>query len=81
MTSVYYRFFNEIHSRLDENYNNPRYDEIQVLLDKNKFKRTVSLNDKSIVTDKTSGKTPDGIRYLPEGNAPFLEHRILIMKK
>ncbi|VVB74116.1 Type I restriction modification DNA specificity domain protein [uncultured archaeon] len=69
--SYYYtRFFDEMGGRLDENYNNPRYDEINHLLTHSKYSFD-DLGDHKYLTNIVSGKTPKGIKYLETG-IPFL---------
>jgi type I restriction-modification system DNA methylase subunit len=70
-TYYYSRYIDQIEERLDENYNNPRYDEIETLLAHSRFP-IVELNTKEYLKHITSGKTPKGIRYLDEGGIPFL---------
>lgn len=70
--SYYYsRYIDQIEERLDENYNNPRYDQIETLLARSKFP-IVALDRPEFLKHITSGKTPKGIRYLEDGGIPFL---------
>lgn len=70
------RFPNELHDRLDENYNNPKYDEIELLLSRARFSQVLlgqslaNLN-KRFLLNITSGKTPENIRYAETG-IPFI---------
>lgn len=67
----YYKFPEKIQDRLDENYNNPRFDLIDTILEKAKF-GVITLGDKEYLVSITSGKTPRGIHYLENGGIPFL---------
>lgn len=55
-------------NRLDENFNNPRFDVINPILSQAKYK--VVLLD-NLLNDINSGKTPNGLQYKDEG-IPFL---------
>jgi len=68
-TCVFYRNFDELEDRLDENYNHPKYDELKVL-EKTKFD-LIPFGDKTIIKKITSGTTPKGIKYVDVG-IPFL---------
>ncbi|MFC2011300.1 hypothetical protein ACFLUR_03315 [Chloroflexota bacterium] len=72
--SYYYiRQFSRIESRFDENYNNPKYDEIDEII--KKADATILLGDKKIIKNITSGRTPKGIIYLTDDTVegiPFL---------
>jgi len=69
---AFFRSYNFVIDRLDENFNNPRFDHINELLKKVKYK-TIELSDKkeNIITYIASGKTPPNIHYQDEG-VPFL---------
>lgn len=71
--SYYYaRFFDEIGGRLDENYNNPKYDEINHQLKRSKY-GSATLGDDKYLVNIVSGKTPKGIKHLQEEEGvPFL---------
>lgn len=75
-TAYFVRFPNELHDRLDENYNNPKYDEIEHLLSRARFSQVLlgqglgNLN-KQFLLNITSGKTPEDIRYAETG-IPFI---------
>lgn len=70
-SSYYYRFFDQVESRIDENYNNPKYDEINEILSKTRFKTIVALGDPNCLKNITSGKTPRSIEYIDNG-IPFM---------
>lgn len=64
-------------SRLDENFHNPKYEEITRLLSRCRFKTSylkVGTLEDSLLTEITSGQTPRGIQYLEDTNngIPFL---------
>ena len=63
----------------DENYVNPRYDEIGILLGKLKYKVT-TVGNKLILKHITKGKTPRGLVYIDEG-IPFLRAGIIVDAK
>lgn len=67
----YHRFFDEVDDRLDENYNNPKYDLIQTQLQTARYDATNELGKPKCLLKIVSGKTPKGIRYLDSG-IPFL---------
>jgi len=69
---VFIRPYDFVNNRLDENFNNPRFDRINELLKKAKYK-TIELSDEkeNIVVYITSGKTPSDMHYQDEG-IPFL---------
>lgn len=67
----YFKYPAKIDDRLDENYNDPSYDEIEQLLLQTRFE-ILQLSDSRILQNITSGKTPRGIHYLDEGGVPFL---------
>lgn len=69
-TCYFLRYSDFIDSRLDENYNNPRYDKIKILLKKSKFE-IKEFGDKEIMVSITSGKTPKNIHYTDDG-IPFI---------
>jgi len=66
ITNYFFKYFDEINNRLDENCNNPRYDKIISLLQKAKYS-IVELGDKKYLLNIVSGKTPKGIHYKEEG--------------
>lgn len=67
----YFRFFDSIKDRIDENYNNPKYDTIAVLLNNTRYNKIIDLDNKQYLIDIVSGKTPKGIQYIDDG-VPFL---------
>lgn len=70
--SYYFTKYPEkIEDRLDENYNNPKFDVIDIILQASKFD-VITIGDKEYLVGITSGKTPKGIHYLDEGGIPFL---------
>lgn len=69
-TQFFIRKYDDNTDRLDENYNDPRYDEIKTLLAKSKYE-VVSVGDSRILIDITKGKTPKGLMYIEDG-IPFL---------
>lgn len=78
-TQFFFRKFNNITDRLDENYNDPIYDEIDTLLAKSKYE-IISVGDSRILTNITKGKTPKGLLYVDEG-IPFLRAENIIDEK
>jgi len=75
-TAFFARYPNEVQDRLDENYNNPRYDEIEVLLSRAQFDviqlgKSQERLDKRFLLNIASGKTPKNVRYEDEG-IPFV---------
>jgi restriction endonuclease S subunit len=71
-SNYYIRFSDEIvESRIDENYNNPKYGEIVVFLNKSRYDNIFELGDRKYLINIVSGKTPKGIHYVDDG-IPFL---------
>ena len=75
----FFRNFDDIKNRLDENYNNPKYIEITKLLAKSNYDVT-DLGDTRYLKRIVSGKTPKGIHYKEEG-IPFLGAHSIINGK
>jgi len=67
----YLRYPEEIENRLDENYNHPRYDKIDSMIENRKVRDIKNLGNKEVLVNIISGKTPKNIRYYEEG-IPFL---------
>lgn len=70
--SYYYiKYPEKIGDRLDENYNNPKFDVIDTILQETEFD-VITIGDKDVLVDITSGTTPKGIYYLEDEGIPFL---------
>jgi len=61
----YLREFAFLQDRIDENFNNPRFDEINKILDRSDS--SMPLGDSNIMVSITSGKTPRNMHYIPDG--------------
>lgn len=70
-SQVYYRFSDEMEYRLDENFNNPIFDELKIILEKAKFD-VVSIGDPRIKQLITSGKTPKNLQQSKDFEIPFI---------
>jgi len=71
-SSYYYTLFENLEDRLDENYNNPRFEEIKDLLKKSKFDRIIDIGNQCCLNYIVSGKTPKGLKYVEEGTEGIL---------
>lgn len=76
----YFKYPEKIDDRLDQNYNDPYYDEIEQLLKQTRFE-IIQLNDNQILQNVTSGKTPRGAHYLEEGGVPFIGASSIVDEK
>lgn len=68
--SVFYRFFDEIDDRLDENFNNPIFDELEDITKSNT--NVISLGDPVIQKSITSGTTPKNLQQGEDLDIPFI---------
>jgi len=77
-STYYFRNPESIFDRMDENYNNPRYDEIDELLARTKFE-VIQLGEpnKKYLLSIVSGKTPENIHYEDEDGIPFIGARCI----
>ena len=69
--NTFYRFFEKDMLRLDENYNNPIYDELKTIINTSKFE-IISLKNTKILKFITSGTTPKNLKQSDELDVPFI---------